>query len=382
MTGRRLAWPAARTGRDGGGATGEEEPSRRRGGGRAGGGMSRFDIGGPLRRGTGELSKTIGDPFSGSESSITMASDPWDPNIRGRGPATGLLATSPASSESANNQARLSSASHSFVLGAASWSEASLLGAKLPKYGSGATTASNGAIEGELGGDGEMCSEARISPDGREGDEYLLGEGDLEGAADVQISIIDWSWTRGMSGDDERMGAGEGLGGGECEFLHRPISISISFESSTPLRENWLGLGSGLPASTRAFVRFRVACRFLPPSTVVLARLSLVFGGFVEVADVEAARLGTNNPASISSSVSSSKPASSSNLVIFFRLLPFCFTRRSETLTKPVQAPGGTSRVGSSFRLRFLLGSWAVLLRDFSVVDRSYSSISIIISRH
>jgi hypothetical protein len=119
MTGRCLAWPAARTGRDGGVATGEEEPSRRRGGGRAGGGMSRFDIGGPLRRGTArKLSKTIGDPFSGSEPSIMMASDPWDPNIRGHSPATGLLATSPASSESANNQARLSSASHSFVLGA------------------------------------------------------------------------------------------------------------------------------------------------------------------------------------------------------------------------------------------------------------------------
>ena len=115
MTGRRLAWPAARMGRDRGVATGDEEPSRRRGGGRAGGGMSRFDIGGPLRCSMGELSKTIGDPFSGSEPSITMASDPWDPNIQGR---RGLLATPPVSSESVNNQARPSSASQSFVLGA------------------------------------------------------------------------------------------------------------------------------------------------------------------------------------------------------------------------------------------------------------------------
>ena len=154
MTGRLLAWPAARTGKDGGGATGEEEPSGKRGGGIAGGGISRLDIGGTLGR-IGELAKTMGDPFSGSESSITMASDPWDPNVRGRGPATGLLATSPASSESANNQARLSSASRSFVLGAVSRSEASLLGAELPKYGSGAITTSAGATDEELGGDGE-----------------------------------------------------------------------------------------------------------------------------------------------------------------------------------------------------------------------------------
>ena len=116
--------------------------------------MSRLDIGGTLRL-TGKLAKTMGDPISGSESSITIASDPCDPNIRGRGPATGLLATSLASSESANNHARLSSASHSFVLGAVSCSEASLLGAKLPKYGSGATTASAGATDREMGGDGE-----------------------------------------------------------------------------------------------------------------------------------------------------------------------------------------------------------------------------------
>jgi hypothetical protein len=261
------------------------------------------------------------------------------------------------------------------------------LGGTSPKDGSGATTTSEGPTEGEVGGNGEGCREADTSPERRGGVEYrslFRGEGDGEGAADVQKSIIDWFWARGMSGDDERKRSGEGLGDGGRELFHRPpLSIAISSESSAPLRENWLGLGLEISAPTQAFVFFRVVCRFLSPSTAVLARLSLVLRGFAEVAaDVEAARLGTNNPASISSSVSSSNPASSSNLVTFSRFLTFCLSKSSATLTKPVQAPGGMSRVGSLFRLRFLLGTWVVLSRDFSVADRSYSSISITISRH
>jgi hypothetical protein len=120
MTGRRFAWPAARTGRDGEGPTGEGKPRRRRSGGTGGGGLSRFGgIGRPLAR-TGELSKTMGDPFSGLESSISIVSGLGDLNIREGGPAGGLLAMAPASSESANSQARLSSSiitSGSFVSG-------------------------------------------------------------------------------------------------------------------------------------------------------------------------------------------------------------------------------------------------------------------------
>lgn len=192
MTGRRLAWPTARTGRDGEGATGDEEPSRRRRGGSGGGG-----IGGLLAR-TGELSKTTGDRLSCSESSTSIVSDLGDFNIRERGPGGGLLAMAPASSESANSQARLSSSmttSGSFISRDISRSRAPLLGLGGTSLkdgsgatGSGATTKSKGSAEGKLSGDGE----ADTPPEGRGGVEYrclILGDG--EGAADVHISIID-----------------------------------------------------------------------------------------------------------------------------------------------------------------------------------------------
>src|SRR5712672_3309833 len=137
-----------------------------------------------------------------------------------------------------------------------------------------------------------------------------------------------------MSGEEERLGSGEGSGR-VCEVPHIPCSISVSSVSSAPWRENWLRVSSALPAPAFVFL----VCFFFLPSAVVLARLSLDFGGFADVADVEAARLGANNPASISSSVSSSNPALPSNFVPFFRFLVFCFTRSSATLTKLVQAP-------------------------------------------
>ena len=68
--------PPGRTGRDDEGGTGMgawSSPSPRRGG-TAGGGMSRFVSVGGVHR-TGELVRTIGDPFSGSEPSISMASE-------------------------------------------------------------------------------------------------------------------------------------------------------------------------------------------------------------------------------------------------------------------------------------------------------------------
>jgi hypothetical protein len=87
-----------------------------------------------------------------------------------------------------------------------------------------------------LDGEGEGCSEVGSSPEVREGVGYLfsfLGEGDLEGAADVQISITDRFWARGMSGE-ERIGPGEILWGDGSELFHRPLSISISSKSSAP----------------------------------------------------------------------------------------------------------------------------------------------------
>ena len=158
----------------------------------------------------------------------------------------GLLATVPASSESANSHARLSSsitASRSSVLGSTiSWSSSEV-------------TTSDGPT-GELGGEGEGSCGAGTSPEDRGGvqDRFLfLGEGDLEGAADVQMSIVDRFWARGISGEEERIGLSEGLWDDGREVFHTPLSISISSESSAPLRENWLRVNSVRPAALQAF---------------------------------------------------------------------------------------------------------------------------------
>ncbi|KAI0257687.1 hypothetical protein BJV78DRAFT_1294242 [Lactifluus subvellereus] len=77
------------------------------------------------------------------------------------------------------------------------------------------------------------------SPDDRKGVKYLylwLCEGDLEGAADVQMSIIDWFWVRGTSSGDERgapeQGAGEGSLGGVG--FQTPLDLHVVQILSTP----------------------------------------------------------------------------------------------------------------------------------------------------
>jgi hypothetical protein len=136
--------------------------------------MSRFGgFGGGSMICTGELVGAIGDLFSDAESSISIPIEPRDPDIRVRG-ATGLLANAPASSESANSQARLSSSttSRSSVLGIISLSEASLFGETPPENGPGATMTSDGSTDGDLGREGEGRRSAGTFPEEGPGVEY------------------------------------------------------------------------------------------------------------------------------------------------------------------------------------------------------------------